>query len=199
MIQTAATPSRVEPAPTGISVAHDISVLHRRLRDQNPPTKGPPSHLNPKTFSTTPTTTNPLWERALPARGPPSHPNPRTSTTPTTINPLWERALPAMAPNLPTQKSPALAHPVHYTRTHHLHRPIMATPDTRICPACGSRNDCTLAEPKTTTQNCWCYSVTIDPAVLAALPDYLRNAACLCPRCAQADPSLRTNVHTVQP
>ena len=171
MIQTAATPSRVEPAPTGISVAHDISVLHRRLRDQNPPTKGPPSHPNPRTLSTTPTTTNPLWERALPA----------------------------MAPNLPTQKSPALAHPVHYTRTHHLHRPIMATPDTRICPACGSRNDCTLAEPKTTTQNCWCYSVTIDPAVLEALPDYLRNAACLCPRCAQADPSLRTNVHTVQP
>ncbi|WP_296250273.1 cysteine-rich CWC family protein [Pseudomonas sp. UBA4194] len=75
----------------------------------------------------------------------------------------------------------------------------MATPDTRLCPACGSRNDCTLAEPTTTAQNCWCYSVSIDRAVLEALPDNLRNAACLCPRCAQVDHQLRNSTHPVQP
>ena len=33
--------------------------------------------------------------------------------------------------------------------------------------------------------------VIIDPAVLEALPDELRNTACLCPRCAQVDEQLR--------
>ncbi|MBJ2177091.1 MULTISPECIES: cysteine-rich CWC family protein [Pseudomonas] len=60
-----------------------------------------------------------------------------------------------------------------------------------LCPACGARNDCTLADPRTADQTCWCYSVTIDPAVLEALPDALRNQACLCPRCAQVDAQLR--------
>ena len=60
-----------------------------------------------------------------------------------------------------------------------------------LCPACGARNDCTLADPRTADQACWCYSVTIDPAVLEALPDALRNQACLCPRCAQVDTQLR--------
>ncbi len=69
-----------------------------------------------------------------------------------------------------------------------LNRP-MTTPT--LCPACGARNDCTLADPRTADQPCWCYSVTIDPAVLEALPDELRNKACLCPRCAQADEQLR--------
>ena len=69
-----------------------------------------------------------------------------------------------------------------------LNRP-MTTPT--LCPACGARNDCTLADPRTADQACWCYSVTIDPAVLEALPDELRNKACLCPRCAQADDQLR--------
>ncbi|MGA8136580.1 MAG: cysteine-rich CWC family protein, partial [Pseudomonas gingeri] len=38
---------------------------------------------------------------------------------------------------------------------------------------------------------CWCYNVSIDPAILEALPDELRNAACLCPRCAQVDEQLK--------
>ncbi|KPB25673.1 Uncharacterized protein AC517_4291 [Pseudomonas syringae pv. syringae] len=33
-------------------------------------------------------------------------------------------------------------------------------------------------------QPCWCFSQSIDPALLAALPDNLRDKACLCPRCA---------------
>jgi Cysteine-rich CWC len=55
-----------------------------------------------------------------------------------------------------------------------------------ICPACGARNSCTLADPRTATQPCWCFSVSIDPAVLQALPPEVRDQACLCPRCALA-------------
>ena len=65
----------------------------------------------------------------------------------------------------------------------------MTTPT--LCPACGARTDCALADPRRVDQACWCYSVTIDPAVLQALPDALRNQACLCPRCAQVDQQLR--------
>ena len=71
-----------------------------------------------------------------------------------------------------------------------LNRP-MTTPT--LCPACGARNDCALADPRTADQACWCYSVSIDPAVLEALPAELRNKACLCPRCAQVDEQLRGN------
>ncbi|MFK3970217.1 cysteine-rich CWC family protein [Pseudomonas sp. NPDC087358] len=58
----------------------------------------------------------------------------------------------------------------------------LISPD--ICPACGQNNRCTLADPRTVDQPCWCFSETIDPAVLAALPPELRDRACLCPRCA---------------
>jgi hypothetical protein len=65
----------------------------------------------------------------------------------------------------------------------------MNKPD--LCPACGARNDCTLADPRRASQACWCYSVSIDPAVLAALPAALRDLACLCPRCAQVEAQLQ--------
>lgn len=65
----------------------------------------------------------------------------------------------------------------------------MTTPT--LCPACGAPNDCTLADPRTAGMACWCFSVSIDPALLQALPDELRNKACLCPRCAQMDEHLR--------
>ncbi|WP_397458097.1 cysteine-rich CWC family protein [Pseudomonas asplenii] len=64
-------------------------------------------------------------------------------------------------------------------------------PDPNLCPACGARNECRLADPRTADQPCWCYSVSIDPAVLQALPAELRNAACLCPRCARVDEQLK--------
>ena len=60
-----------------------------------------------------------------------------------------------------------------------------------LCPACGARNDCSLADPRTVDQACWCYSVSIDPKVFEALPEALRNTACLCPRCAQVNQQLR--------
>lgn len=53
-----------------------------------------------------------------------------------------------------------------------------------LCPACGARNDCAQADPSTADQACWCFSVSIDPAIIQALPDELRNQTCLCPRCA---------------
>ncbi|WPN45965.1 MULTISPECIES: cysteine-rich CWC family protein [unclassified Pseudomonas] len=65
----------------------------------------------------------------------------------------------------------------------------MNPPD--LCPACGAANDCTLADPRTADRTCWCYSVTIDPAVLQSLPTELRNASCLCPRCAEVEAQLQ--------
>jgi hypothetical protein len=53
-----------------------------------------------------------------------------------------------------------------------------------ICPVCGQSNRCSLADPRTVGQACWCFTETIDPAVLAALPEKLKDKACLCPRCA---------------
>lgn len=64
-------------------------------------------------------------------------------------------------------------------------------PDTSRCPACGASNHCTLADPRTADRACWCYSVSIDPAVLEALPAELRNAACLCPSCARVDAQVK--------
>lgn len=59
------------------------------------------------------------------------------------------------------------------------------TPDTaQLCPLCGLSNQCTMADPRTVGQACWCFSEDIDPARLDALPTELRNLACLCPRCA---------------
>ncbi|WP_122314476.1 cysteine-rich CWC family protein [Pseudomonas cichorii] len=52
------------------------------------------------------------------------------------------------------------------------------------CPVCGFSNHCTLADPRTVDQACWCFSQSIDPALLEALPAEIRNKACLCPRCA---------------
>ncbi|MGV8917322.1 MAG: cysteine-rich CWC family protein [Pseudomonas sp.] len=66
-------------------------------------------------------------------------------------------------------------------------RPI--SPD--LCPVCGLSNRCTLADPRTATTACWCFSVSIDRAVLDALPDEVRNQACLCPNCARIDADTR--------
>jgi len=67
-----------------------------------------------------------------------------------------------------------------------------------LCPACGASNDCTLADPATATLPCWCFSVSIDPAILEALPTELRNQACLCPRCAKVDAQLKAGAATIR-
>ncbi|MDP9524917.1 cysteine-rich CWC family protein [Pseudomonas protegens] len=65
----------------------------------------------------------------------------------------------------------------------------MNEPD--LCPACGARNNCALADPRTADRACWCYSVSIDPAIIEALAPHLRDRACLCPRCAGVEAQLR--------
>ena len=67
--------------------------------------------------------------------------------------------------------------------------PLMKKPD--LCPACGASNDCSLADPRTVDRACWCYGVSIDPAVLQALPAELRDKSCLCPACAQVEMQLQ--------
>lgn len=67
-------------------------------------------------------------------------------------------------------------------------QPVMKKPER--CPACGAANNCTLADPRTADRACWCFSVSIDPAVLEALPPELRDLSCLCPRCAQVEAQL---------
>lgn len=70
-------------------------------------------------------------------------------------------------------------------------------PDTRHCPACGAANACSLAEPRSATQACWCHAVNIDPAVLQALPEAQRGQACLCQRCAtRADRPAASSLET---
>jgi hypothetical protein len=60
-----------------------------------------------------------------------------------------------------------------------------SAPETvQLCPLCGLSNQCTMADPRRGAHACWCFSETIDPARLQALPTELRNRACLCPRCA---------------
>ncbi|WP_248917158.1 cysteine-rich CWC family protein [Pseudomonas entomophila] len=63
--------------------------------------------------------------------------------------------------------------------------------DPQRCPACGAANRCGLADPRSATQGCWCFNVSIDPAILEALPAALRDTACLCPRCAAVDEQLK--------
>ena len=64
-----------------------------------------------------------------------------------------------------------------------------STSQPQRCPVCGQSNQCGLANPLTATAACWCFSVTIDPARLAALPASARNLSCLCPRCAGQAPT----------
>lgn len=63
--------------------------------------------------------------------------------------------------------------------------------EPNLCPACGTSNHCSLANPRSATHDCWCDSVSIDPQVLEALPAELRDKACLCPRCAQVEAQLQ--------
>ncbi|WP_426246630.1 cysteine-rich CWC family protein [Pseudomonas sp. TWR3-1-1] len=59
----------------------------------------------------------------------------------------------------------------------------MSTPS--LCPACGASNQCAMVgNDEPSASPCWCFKVTIDPNVIEALAPELRNATCLCPRCA---------------
>ncbi|AYC33954.1 hypothetical protein D3880_17000 [Pseudomonas cavernae] len=61
----------------------------------------------------------------------------------------------------------------------------MTAVDPSRCPLCGQSNTCTLADPASATQPCWCFTAKVDPAALERVPAAQRQRACLCPRCAQ--------------
>jgi hypothetical protein len=53
------------------------------------------------------------------------------------------------------------------------------------CPLCGGSNDCGIAQGK---PDCWCFSASIPPDVLARVPEDKRNLTCICRTCAEAKP-----------
>ena len=64
--------------------------------------------------------------------------------------------------------------------------------NTTPCPLCGGPNDCGIAQGKS---DCWCFSTSIPPDVLARVPEDQRNVTCVCRTCAEsAGPR-----HTVPP
>jgi hypothetical protein len=63
--------------------------------------------------------------------------------------------------------------------------------DPNTCPVCGASNRCTLANPRTVGQACWCFTAAIDPAYLEALSEEVRGQACLCPQCAGVEAANR--------
>lgn len=67
-----------------------------------------------------------------------------------------------------------------------------STRQPQRCPACGQSNQCGLANPRTASAACWCFSVTINPARLAALPVAAGDLSCLCPRRAGQAPTPTT-------
>ena len=51
------------------------------------------------------------------------------------------------------------------------------------CPLCGAANECGVAAGKGV---CWCFSVQMPEAALAAVPEAERMQACICEACAAA-------------
>lgn len=63
--------------------------------------------------------------------------------------------------------------------------PISQFEDTTRCPSCGQPNECAMAAGRD-PESCWCMSVSIDPDVIARLPEAARGKVCICHRCATA-------------
>jgi len=53
------------------------------------------------------------------------------------------------------------------------------------CPLCGGPNECQLCSPATHKGSCWCAQVEIPAALLARVPEQLRNRACICRQCVE--------------
>jgi hypothetical protein len=52
-----------------------------------------------------------------------------------------------------------------------------------VCPLCGKANQCAPAASGSFDTPCWCTTVKVDPAAIAALGG--NRDACLCPACAR--------------
>lgn len=58
--------------------------------------------------------------------------------------------------------------------------------DSTRCPLCGDPNQCAVAAGRS-AETCWCMTATIDPDVVASIPEEAQGTVCICPRCAGHD------------
>ncbi|MFM6992679.1 MAG: cysteine-rich CWC family protein [Rhodoferax sp.] len=64
-----------------------------------------------------------------------------------------------------------------------------ARADASSCPLCGQANACAMESAKASglpAAACWCVGASFAPALLARVPEALRNRACVCSACAAA-------------
>ena len=64
---------------------------------------------------------------------------------------------------------------------------MTVTPDPSNCSICGEPNQCSLSNPATATQPCWCFTAEIAAEAHERIPDEALNKACICPRCARGE------------
>ena len=57
--------------------------------------------------------------------------------------------------------------------------------NTSLCPLCGGANACQRGSPAAHQGACWCASVEIPAALLARVPEPLRQRACICRACVE--------------
>ncbi|MEZ5739887.1 MAG: cysteine-rich CWC family protein [Burkholderiaceae bacterium] len=66
---------------------------------------------------------------------------------------------------------------------------VPPAPDPARCPLCGQHNQCAMQKKGPDESGpCWCVSTRFTPALLARLPPAALGKACICPRCARANP-----------
>jgi len=57
-----------------------------------------------------------------------------------------------------------------------------------LCPLCGAANQCAPARCGSFAVACWCREARFSAEMLARVPAARRGIACVCARCAQAEP-----------
>jgi hypothetical protein len=68
--------------------------------------------------------------------------------------------------------------------------PVTGAFDPARCPLCGEVNSCGMAAGDT---ECWCFTAKVPDEVLARLPDGARGVVCVCRKCAEGAPAIRTS------
>ncbi|MDE2593851.1 MAG: cysteine-rich CWC family protein [Burkholderiales bacterium] len=63
-----------------------------------------------------------------------------------------------------------------------------ASCDTSVCPLCGGPNGCEPARLGRQDVPCWCTTASFSPELLARVPADLKGRACICAKCAAAQP-----------
>jgi len=59
--------------------------------------------------------------------------------------------------------------------------------DPAHCPLCGDPNNCQLCTTLAYKGPCWCATLTIPDALIARVPADLKNKACICRKCVEAE------------